>query len=151
MEKVFEIYIRTTPSGCWEAITNPRSGPSTTSAPGVTSDWTPGARLEEIDDPHAEGLLGEGEVLWWTVPLRLVHTMVALSGEDVNRRARSRVTWEIKPIGDSCVHLRVTHDEMHEAANEQLYGGWPMILSGLEDVAQDRPAAHHAGSLMYQT
>jgi DNA-binding transcriptional ArsR family regulator len=34
MEKVFEIYIRTTPDRLWQAITTRRSGASTTSAPG---------------------------------------------------------------------------------------------------------------------
>ena len=38
---------------------------------------------------------------------------------------------EIEPIGDSCL-LRVTHDQLREDANNQLYGGWPMILSGLK-------------------
>jgi len=26
----------------------------------------------------------------------------------------------------------VTHDQLREGANNQLYGGWPMILSGLK-------------------
>jgi hypothetical protein len=37
--------------------------------------------------------------------------------------------WEIEPVGDSC-RLTVTHDQLREDANAQLYGGWPMILSG---------------------
>ena len=55
----------------------------------------------------------------------------------------SRVTWEIEPVGDSC-RLTVTHDQLREDANAQLYGGWPMILSGLEDLARDRRGADHA-------
>jgi hypothetical protein len=34
-------------------------------------------------------------------------------------------------VGDSRC-LTVTHDQLREGANEQLYGGWPMILSGLQ-------------------
>ena len=41
------------------------------------------------------------------------------------------MTWEIEPVGDSC-HLTLTHDQMREGANAQIYGGWPMILSGLK-------------------
>ncbi len=32
---------------------------------------------------------------------------------------------------DSC-RLTVTHDQLREGASDQLYGGWPMILSGLK-------------------
>jgi hypothetical protein len=28
--------------------------------------------------------------------------------------------------------LKITHDELREGANNQLYGGWPMILSTLK-------------------
>lgn len=35
------------------------------------------------------------------------------------------------PVGDSC-RLTVTHEHVREGACEQLYGGWPMILSGLK-------------------
>ena len=42
MEKVFEIYIRTTPERLWEAITDSEiSGPSTTSAPASTPTGRP--------------------------------------------------------------------------------------------------------------
>jgi hypothetical protein len=45
------------------------------------------------------------------------------------------VTWEIEPIGDSC-RLTVTHDQLREGANNQLYGGWPMVLSGLKTLLE---------------
>ena len=34
-------------------------------------------------------------------------------------------------MGDSC-HLTLTHDQMREGADAQIYGGWPMVLSGLK-------------------
>ncbi len=46
MEKVFEIYIRTTPERLWEAITDPEIRAKYNFGAGVTSDWTPGARIE---------------------------------------------------------------------------------------------------------
>ena len=80
----------------------------------------------------AAGLqLGEGEVLEVDPPHRLVHSMTALWGDDVKSEGASRVTWEITQVEDSC-KLMVTHDQLREGANEQLYGGWPMILSGLK-------------------
>ena len=60
----------------------------------------------------------------------------------------SRVTWEIEPIGDSC-RLIVTHDQPGEGANEQLFGGWPMILSGLKTLLETGESLTTPGSLMY--
>ena len=47
----------------------------------------------------------------------------------------SRVTWEIEQVEDSC-RLTVTHDQLREGANDELYGGWPMILSGLKTLLE---------------
>src|SRR5918998_5110844 len=44
MEKVFEIYIRTTPERLWEAITDPEMRAKYNFGVGVSSDWTPGSR-----------------------------------------------------------------------------------------------------------
>jgi len=114
---------------------------------GVTSEWTPGARLE-LGAPNAGGLLGEGEVLEVDPPRRLVHTMVALWGDDVKAEGTSRVTWDIEPVGDSC-RLTVTHDQLREGANDQLYGGWPMILSGLKTWLETGELLTTPGSLMW--
>jgi len=81
-------------------------------------------------------------------PRRLVETMVALWSEEVKAEGRSRVTWEIEPVGTSC-RLTVTHDELKEGANNQLYGGWPMILSGLKTLVETGELLDTPGSLMY--
>ncbi|HEX3842419.1 MAG TPA: SRPBCC domain-containing protein [Acidimicrobiales bacterium] len=148
MEKVFEIYIRTTPERLWEAITNPEIRSKYNFGAGVTSDWKPGSHLE-MGHPDGGGqLLGEGEVLEVDPPRRLVHTLVALWGDDVKREGASRVTWEIEPIGDSC-RLTLTHDQLRENANDQLFGGWPMILSGLKTWLETGELLTTPGSLMY--
>jgi len=147
MEKVFEIYIRTTPERLWEAIVTPEIRARYNFGAGARSDWTPGARLE-LSAPKAEGLLGEGEVLEVDPPRRLVHTMVALWSDDVKSEGASRVTWEIEPIGDSC-RLIVTHDQLRDGANPELYGGWPMILSGLKTWLETGELLTTPGSLMY--
>src|SRR3954462_11495675 len=46
MEKVFEIYIRTTPDRLWEAITDGDIRSKYTFGARVDSDWTPGSRFE---------------------------------------------------------------------------------------------------------
>ena len=46
MEKVFEIYIKTTPERLWEAITDSEMRQKYSFGVGVDSDWTPGSRYE---------------------------------------------------------------------------------------------------------
>jgi len=147
MEKVFEIYIRTTPERLWEAITDPEIRANYNFGAAVRSDWTPGSRLE-MGAPLADGLLSEGEVIEVDPPRRLVHTMTALWSDEVKQEGSSRVTWEIQPISDSC-RLTVTHDQMREGANDQIYGGWPMILSGLKTWLETGQLLTTPGSLMY--
>ena len=147
MEKVFEIYIRTTPDLLWEAITDSEIRGKFQFGNRISSDWTPGSRVE-MSHPGADGLLGEGVNLEVDPPRRLVQTMTALWGEDVRREGTSRVTWEIEPVGDSC-RLTVTHDQLRDGANEQLYGGWPMILSGLKTWLETGQVLTTPGSLMY--
>src|SRR5437870_6270358 len=147
MEKVFEIYIRTTPERLWEAITDPEIRTTYNFGARVTSDWTPGSRFE-MSHPGANGLLGQGENLEVDPPRRLVQSMVALWSDDVKSEGTSRVTWEIEPIGDSC-RLTVTHDQLREGAYNELYGGWPMILSGLKTWLETGELLTTPGSLLY--
>jgi uncharacterized protein YndB with AHSA1/START domain len=147
MEKVFEIYIKTTPERLWEAITDNEIRAKYNFGAGVTSEWMPGAHLE-MAAAKADGLLGKGEVLEIDPPRRLVHTLIALWGEDVKSEGASRVSWEIEPVADSC-RLTVTHDQLREGANDQLYGGWPMILSGLKTWLETGELLTTPGSLMY--
>jgi uncharacterized protein YndB with AHSA1/START domain len=148
MEKVFEIYIRTTPERLWEAITDSETRSKYQFGMRISSDWTPGSRFE-MSNPHAPVLLGEGENLEVDPPRRLVQSMVALWSDEVKSEGTSRITWEIEPVGDSC-RLTVTHDELREGANDQLYGGWPMILSGLKTWLETGELLTTPGSLMYR-
>jgi uncharacterized protein YndB with AHSA1/START domain len=157
MEKVFEIYIRTTPERLWEAITDPDIRAKYNFGAAANSDWKPGSRMELAaplgdsllgDGLLGDGLLGEGEIIEAEPRVRLVHTMTALWSEDVKREGASRVTWEIEPVRDSC-RLTVTHDQLREGANDQIYGGWPMILSGLKTWLETGQLLTTPGSLMY--
>src|SRR5450755_684435 len=82
MEKVFEIYIRTTPERLWEAIIDPEIRSKYNFGAGVESDWKVGSSVL-MGSPKAGGLLGEGEVLEVEPPRRLVHTLVALWSDEV--------------------------------------------------------------------
>jgi len=147
MEKVFEIYIRTTPERLWEAITDDEIRSKYHFGTRAKSDWALGSHIE-MSHPNAPGLLGEGAVLEIDPPRRLVLSMVALWSDEVKSEGTSRVTWEIEPIGDSC-RLLLTHDQLHEGANNELYGGWPMILSGLKTWLESGELLTTPGSLMY--
>jgi uncharacterized protein YndB with AHSA1/START domain len=144
---VFEIYIKATPERVWEAITDPEIRARYNFGAAARSDWQVGSKLE-FGAPKADGLLGEGEVLEVDPPRKLVHSMTALWGDDVKAEGASRVTWELEPVGDS-VHLTVTHDQLREGANDQLFGGWPMILSGLKTWLETGELLTTPGSLMY--
>ena len=143
MEKVFEIYIKTTPERLWEAITDPEIRAKYNFGAAVHSDWT-SARDSRWPHRNAGFVLGEGEMLEVDPPRRLVHTMVAFWSEEAKAEGTTRVTWDIEPVGDSC-RLTVTHDQMREGANDQIYGGWPMILSGLKTWLEIGRAAHDSG------
>ena len=60
-EKVFEIYIRTTPERLWEAITDPQLRPRYSFGLAAVSDWKTGSRYE-LSHPQA-GVMAQGENL----------------------------------------------------------------------------------------
>jgi DNA-binding transcriptional ArsR family regulator len=151
MEKVYEIYIKTTPERLWQAITDPAIRAKYSFGVGVYSDWTPGsqyhARATDITvSPGAE--IADGDNLEVNPPRLLVQRFRALWSDDVKREGYSRVTWQIEPVGDSC-RLTVTHDLLPAGANAELYGGWPMVLSGLKTWLETGETLTTPGSQMY--
>jgi uncharacterized protein YndB with AHSA1/START domain len=147
MEKVFEIYIKTTPERLWEAITDSEMRQKYTFGVGISSDWTTGSRYEAVH-PGAGIRISEGENLEVDPPRRLVQSFTALWSDEVQSEGTSRVTWDIEPVGDSC-RLTVTHDQLREGANDEIYGGWPMILSGLKTLLETGELLTTPGSLRY--
>jgi uncharacterized protein YndB with AHSA1/START domain/predicted transcriptional regulator len=147
MEKVFEVYIKTTPERLWEAITSPELRQKYTFGVGVESDWTTGSSYKAVH-PEAGVTISEGENLEVDPPRRLVQSFNATWSEDVKAAGTSRVTWDIEQIEDSC-RLTVTHDQLPEDVNSQIYGGWPMILSGLKTLLETGETLTTPGSLMY--
>ncbi len=147
MEKVFEIYIKTTPERLWEAITDPEQRSRFTFGVAPITDWTPGSTYEA---KHLQSgtVIMTGENLEVEPPRRLVQSFIAKWSEGVESEGTSRVTWEIEPVEDSC-RLLVTHDQLREGANGELYGGWPMILSGLKTLLETGESLTTPGSLRY--
>ncbi len=143
---VFEIYIKTTPERLWEAITSEEKRKRYSFGVGTVSDWSEGSEYRA----GVPGVIdiASGENLEVDPPRRLVQSFTALWSEEVKSEGTSRVTWEIEPVGTSC-RLRVTHDQLGETANSELYGGWPMILSGLKTLLETGEDLDTPGSLRY--
>lgn len=151
MEKVYEIYIKTTPERLWQAITDPEMRAKYSFGVSVHSEWTPGSTYHAgvTGDTAPEVFrISEGENLEVEPPRRLVQTFRALWSDAVKEEGTSRVTWDIEPVGDSC-RLTVTHDRLRADANAELYGGWPMILSGLKTLLETGELLTTPGSLRY--
>jgi DNA-binding transcriptional ArsR family regulator len=94
VEKVFEIYIRTTPEQLWRAITDPGVRARYQFGAHVESSWTAGSTYR-VSHPGAPRPLIEGENLEVDPPRRLVQAYRAVWDDDVAAEGTSRVTWEI--------------------------------------------------------
>ena len=105
------------------------------------------ARATSSRTPRGDAIAA-GENLEVDPPRRLVQSFTALWSEEVKSEGTSRVTWEIEPVGDSC-RLTVTHDQLGADAHGELYGGWPMILSGLKTLLETGETLTTPGSLRY--
>jgi uncharacterized protein YndB with AHSA1/START domain len=144
---VFEIYIKTTPERLWEAITDPEMRAKYSFGVETSSDWKPGSSYKSSVPGVID--IAAGENLEVDPPRRLVQSFNALWSDEVKEAGASRVTWEIEPVGDDSCQLTVTHDQLPEDANSELYGGWPMILSGLKTLLETGEQLTTPGSLRY--
>ena len=143
---VFEVYIKTTPERLWEAITDPAQRAIYSFGVQTHSSWTPGSG-------YTAGIPGTVDISSGTnvevdPPRLLVQTFDALWSDEVKAQGTTRVTWQIVPVGTSC-RLTVIHDGLPAQANPELYGGWPMILSGLKTLIETGEPLDTPGSLMY--
>jgi uncharacterized protein YndB with AHSA1/START domain len=153
MRKVFEIYIKATPERLWEAMTDSAMRAKYNFGVGVTSDWSPGSSYRSFH-PLSPDPLVEGENLEVDPPRRLVQSFRARWDDAVRAAGTSRVTWEIEPAAGAC-RLTVTHDDLAgpsstAAGRPELYGSWPVILSGLKtflETGQELAAPGPQGTL----
>ena len=145
---VFEIFIKTTPERLWEAITEPELRKEYSFGVETHSTWAPGSEYKAGVPGVVD--IAAGENLEVDPPHRLVQSFTALWSDEVKAEGTSRVTWEIDQVEDSC-RLTVTHDQLRPGANAELYGGWPMILSGLKTLLETGGRLTTPGSLRYAT
>jgi uncharacterized protein YndB with AHSA1/START domain len=144
---VFEIFIKTTPERLWEAITDPEQRARYSFGVRTDSDWSPGSTYKSSVPGVID--IAEGENVEVDPPRRLVQSFTALWSDEVKGEGSSRVTWEIEPVGDDSCRLTVIHDQLNKGASNELYGGWPQILSGLKTLLETGEDLTTPGSLRY--
>jgi uncharacterized protein YndB with AHSA1/START domain len=144
---VFEIFIKTTPERLWEAITDREMRARYSFGVGTESDWSEGSTYKASVPGVID--IAEGENIEVDPPRRLVQTFTALWSDEVKGEGASRVTWEIEPVGEDSCRLTVVHDQLRPGASNELYGGWPQILSGLKTLLETGEDLTTPGSLRY--
>jgi uncharacterized protein YndB with AHSA1/START domain len=145
---VYTTYIRTTPERLWQALTEPAF---TRRYWGATfeTDWKAGSTMTwdhfgvTIADPEQVVLESEPyrrlSYSWHTFTPELAESL--LLTEEARERAageqRSRVTFDIEPLGD-LVKLTVVHDGFGPASivASLVSQGWPRVLSNLKTLLE---------------
>ena len=145
MEKVYEIYIKTTPERLWQAITETDLRAKYSFGARFLSDVTPDSSYETMG---GDAQIAFGRNVEVDPPNKLVQTFNARWDDEVALEPESIVTWLITPVGDSCC-LTVTHAHLRENGSGQIYGGWPMILSGLKTLLETGELLTTPGSLYF--
>ena len=151
---VHQIYIKAEPGAIWDAITNPewngryayRGVSEYELRPGGKFRCLANAQMRSFGLPE---VIIDGEVIEVQPPFKLVQTYRFLFSDANKAEGFSRVTFEIEKTAGGFCRLTVTHSELREHANSQLYGGWPMILSGLKTLIETGENLTTPGSLRW--
>ncbi len=132
---VYEVYIRTTPEKLWEAITDTRFTRQYFFGATVDSDWRPGAALNYALPDGRTPFFATIEAI--DPPRRLVHSFRSNPEMDGSQDPPSRVTYEIEPLGPTCL-LRLTHEHFagESVVTKGTHEGWQIIFSGLKTLLE---------------
>lgn len=145
---VYTTYINTTPDMLWQALTDPAF---TSRYWGVTfdTDWAPGSTMSwqengrQTADPDQVVLAADpGRRLsyTWHTPTSEWAQAAGISNDvlaKLRSERRSKVTFEIEPLGDM-VKLTVVHDDFDPDSTMQkmVSHGWPALLSSLKTLLE---------------
>jgi DNA-binding transcriptional ArsR family regulator/uncharacterized protein YndB with AHSA1/START domain len=146
LEFVYTTYINTTPERLWQALTEPsftRRWWQTT----FETDWTVGSSM--IWNNHGIIVADPEQIVLESDPYRKLaytwHTFTPEFSErmgdelleQLSRERRSRVAFEIEPVGDT-VKLTVIHDDFEpgSTAATMVRNGWPIFLSSLKTLLE---------------
>jgi uncharacterized protein YndB with AHSA1/START domain len=133
--QVYQVFIKATPEQIWEAIINPE----------FTTKYFYGARIEVTPEwrrtysPDGGDDWGEGAVMEFDPPRRLVHEWRSGYNPELAAEEPSRVTWEIEEKDGGLSLLTVVHDKLEGApktAASVAGPGWMMVLSGMKTLLE---------------
>ncbi len=132
--QVYQVFIKAAPEQIWAAITEPE----------LTARYFHGARItitaDRLISYGPDGATwGDGPVLEFDPPRRLVHEWRSLYDEDMAAEQPSRVTWEIEPAEGGVCKLTLVHDQLDQApktAASVAGPGWMFVLSGLKTLLE---------------
>ncbi|MCM3926189.1 SRPBCC family protein [Frankia sp. AiPs1] len=163
-EFVYITYIRTTPQGLWQALTDPDFTVRYWGA-ALESDWRVGSPVVwrqsgvTVADPEQVVLAADPprqlSYTWHTFTPELAAAFGFADEFQATVRAerRSRVVFDLKPVG-ATVQLTVVHTDFDPGSTvlESISGGWPAILSNLKTLLEtgqtlpieDQPAQDRA-------
>ena len=134
MTQLYQVFIKASPEQIWEAITTPD----------ITEQYFHGARIQNSPQRHIShgpdgSVWGDGPVLEYDPPRKLVHGWRSLYDPELAREEPSRVTWEIEPRDGGYCLLTLTHDQLDGAPKTAVSvsgEGWMFVLSGLKTVLE---------------
>ncbi len=142
---VYATYIRTTPEKLWEALTSGDFSVKYWMGFRIELELKAGGRVR-ILPPRGMEQHGDhaGEVLQCEPLRKLVYTWNPKDTPEVARKRKglSRVTYELKPMGEQ-VRLRLVHENLLPEDLEQdpdtfrgINNGWASILSSLKSLLE---------------
>jgi uncharacterized protein YndB with AHSA1/START domain/DNA-binding transcriptional ArsR family regulator len=145
---VYATYIRTTPEKLWQALTEPAFTERYWSITFET-DWRPGSPMTwrtrglAIADPEQVVLESEPysrlSYTWQTHSAEWAQTLnlTEEAGDRLASEPRSKVTFEIEPLGDQ-VKLTVIHDDLVPGGltGSMISNGWPRVIANLKTLLE---------------
>ena len=132
--QIYQVFIKASPDRIWEAIVKPE----------FTQHYFHTARIEVSPTRYLShgpdgSKWGDGEVMEFNPPKRLVHEWRSMYDDELAAEAPSRVTWEIEPRDGGYCLLTLTHDRLESSPKtaESVSGtGWMFVLSGLKTLME---------------
>ncbi len=124
------IFIGKPAAEVWNALTEKKTIDQYYMAPVHTLELKKGGKISY--GKERELIIGTIEEI--DAPKKLVHTFMFAGSDD----PETRVTYEIKPVGDSMCSLTISHTGFR--AEDQTFaditGGWPVIASSLKTLLE---------------
>ncbi len=134
--QVYRLYIRATPEGVWDAITNPALIGRYFHGARVETAAEPGGRIRSFS-PDGTQAWGDNTILEFDPPRRLIHTWRSLYDPELAAEPESRVSWEVEGLPGGFTSLTVTHDRLDRSPKTAAsVRGWSYILSSLKSLLE---------------